>query len=152
MEYCKTRVAPKCGSSSVELPENLVEQANVFFVEVGQRTVESVRSSAPLSEEDVLPCRVPRVCAARFQLQPVTLVKLERALMSMNNGGCCGCDGRKVDVMKVGLPVLGETLLDIINCSFVTSTVPSKWKISPLLGLFTKPMIHLIQETSDPFI
>ena len=43
-------VAPKCGSSSVELPVNLVEQANVFFAEVGHRTAESVRSASPLSE------------------------------------------------------------------------------------------------------
>ena len=64
--------------------------------------------------------------------------------MSMNNGGCCACDGIRVDVMKVGFPVLGEILLNIINCSFVTGIVPSKWKAS-----IVRP-IYKTGDTSDP--
>ena len=128
------------GKKSTErvVPEATPNELNEYFVGVGPRVAGDVRArGVPLD----LPCRLPRVGACAFSLQPMTIDSLRPVLFSMANSGACGTDGICIRIFKICYDVIGHVLLHILNTCLTTCQYPASWKHS---------IVHPIHKSGNP--
>ena len=109
-----------------------------FFVGVGPRVAADVLGRG---EPLPLPCRLPRVGACTFSLQPITLQGLRFILFSMKNSASSGSDGICIRILKLCFGSIGHVLLYIINSCLTSCDFPASWKHST---------VHPIHKTGDP--
>ena len=82
--------------------------------------------------------RLPRVNTGALNIIPVSLKQLQGILFSMPNKNS-GVDGDiPVNILKICFQAIGKVLLQIINTSFVTETVPSAWKRAVIIPIYKK--------------
>ena len=113
-------------SSPRAVPEATPDEQNEYFVGVGPRVAGEVRSRGePLQ----LPCRLPRVGACAFTVEPVSLDFFRSILFSMKNSGACGSDSICIRILKLCFDVIGHVLLYINTC-LTTHEYPASWKHS----------------------
>ena len=106
-------------------PEATPDELNEYFVGVGPRVAGEVRDRG---EPPQLPCRLPRVGACAFTLEPVSLDFLRTILFSMKNSGACGSDGICIRILKLSFDAIGHVFLHIINTCLTTCDFPASWK------------------------
>ena len=94
------------------VPEATPDELNEYFVGVGPRVAREVRDKG---EPPLLPCRLPRVGACSFTLEPISLDSLHSILFSMKNSGACGSDGICIRILKLCFDAIGHVLLHIIK-------------------------------------
>ena len=90
----------------------IAESLNNFFCEIGKTLSDKIpQSSNPLLDNDyeVNPISV------RFHFEPVSVPQIERVLGKFNTSKGSGPDGLANFFIKIGLPVIGESLCDILN-------------------------------------
>lgn len=133
----KSVIAPKRGPSVQ--PENLTpDQINEYFASVGNKTRESVISEFQESGRTPLNIRLPRVNAGALNLTPITLDELKRIIFSLPNKNSCVTGDIPLKIIKLSFGIIGRTLLQILNCSIVTETVPTSWKRAEVIPLHKK--------------
>ena len=108
-------------------PEATPDELNEYFVGVGPRVASEVRGRG---EPPQLPCRLPRVGACAFTLEPISLDSLRSILFSMKNSGACGSDGICIRILKLCFDAIGHVFLHIINTCLTTCEYPASWKHS----------------------
>ena len=108
-------------------PEATPDELNEYFVGVGPRVAGEVRNRGG---PPYLPCRLPRVGACAFTLQPISHDFLRSVLFSMKNSGACGSDGICTRILKLCFDVIGHVFLHIINTCITTCEYPASWKHS----------------------
>ena len=114
------------------------DELNEFFVGVGPRIAGEVRArGVPLD----LPCRLPRVGACAFSLEPMTIDSLRPILFSMKNSGACGADGICIKIIKLSFDVIGQVILHILNTCLTSCQYPASWKHS---------IVHPIHKSGNP--
>ena len=90
------------------------------------------------SNRDKLEVRLPRVNTGKLNIIPVTLDQLKRTLFSMPSKDS-GIDGDiPINILKLCFQNIGNVLLQIINTSFVTESVPSSWKCATVIPIYKK--------------
>ena len=114
-------------SAQRAVPEATPDELNEYFVGVGPRVAGEVRDRG---EPPQLPCRLPRVGACAFTLEPVSLDFLRTILFSMKNSGACGSDGICIRILKLCFDAIGHVFLHIINTCLTTCDFPASWKHS----------------------
>ena len=94
---------------------------------MGPRVAREVRDRG---EPPLLPCRLPRVGACSFTLEPISLDSLRSILFSMKNSGACSSDGICIRILKLCFDAIGHVLLHIINTCLTSCEFPASWKHS----------------------
>ena len=130
-------IAPKRGPPTQ--PESLTpDQLNAYFTSVGTDTKNKVLDSFARSNREKLPTRLPRVNTGALNIIPVSLDELKRTLFSMPNKDS-GIEGDiPLKILKMCFNAIGNVLLQIINASFVTETVPASWKRAIVIPIHKK--------------
>ena len=91
-----------------------------------------------------LPPRPPRVVAGSYRVHPATLPELATALDRMSTSKASGEDGVTIAMLRMTWPVIGPHLLDVVNSSLVSGSVPEVWK-----RVLVVP-IHKSDSVTDP--
>ena len=120
------------------VPEATPTELNEYFVGVGPRVAAEVRGRR---EPPYLPCRLPRVGACAFSLQPISLHSLRSVLFSMKNSSAPGSDGVSIQILRLCFDAIGHVLLYFVNTCLTTCEFPDSWKHS---------IIHPIHKSGNP--
>ena len=123
MWRCLKSVVGSSRSSTVPAPRVHPDDLNRHFVGVGPATAMTV--SAP---GRVVPVLLPRVLTCSFKVRPVSLEMLMFTIAGMKSSKSCGVDGISVQMYQECLPGISHVLLDLVNSSLITGTVPQAWK------------------------
>ena len=134
----KKSVTTHIASLEVEgktVPEDtaIAESMNNFFCEIGKTLSDKIpQSSNPLLDNDyeVNPKSVT------FHFEHINAPQLERVLGKFDTSKGSGPDGLANFFMKIGLPVIAESLCNIFNLSLATGVFPDSWKISSVAPVF----------------
>ena len=120
-----------------KLPDSTPDDLNRFFVGVGPRVAEEVRSAVPTPD---VPCRLPRVGACSLVLAPLSLGELRAVVFGLNSSRACGDDGVSIQMFRTCFDSVGWVLLHLVNSSITQSDVPDSWKHS---------LVHPIHKSGD---
>ena len=120
-------IAPKRAAPTA--PKDVTSsQLNQYFATVGIETRQEVASQYQSSGCAPLSVRLPRVNAGALKLVPISLQKLRKIIFSLPNKDSKIEGEVPLKILKVAFDTIGRTLLQIINKSIVSETVPSAWK------------------------
>ena len=111
----------------------IAESMNNFFCEIGKTLSDKIpQSSNPLLDNDyeVNPKSV------QFHFEPITVPQIEKVLGKFDTSKGSGPDGLANFFIKIGLPVIAESLCDIFNLSLATGVFPDSWKIARVAPVF----------------
>ena len=111
----------------------IAESMNNFFCEIGKTLSDKIpQSSNPLLDNDyeVNPKSV------QFHFEPITVPQIEKVLGQFDTSKGSGPDGLANFFIKIGLPVIAESLCDIFNLSLATGVFPDSWKIARVAPVF----------------
>ena len=130
-------LAPKRGPPTQ--PENLTpDQLNDYFTTVGPQTRDEVADRFRNSGREALGVRLPRVNTGAFNIIPVTLKQLHAALFSMPSKQSQIDRDIPLSIFKLCFKHIGNTLLQIINTSFVTELILSSWKQAEVIPIYKR--------------
>ena len=130
-------IAPKRGPPP--RPEGLTpDQLNSYFASVGIETRDEVIDQFKVSNREQLGVRLTRVHTGNMNIVPISLDQLKRTLFSMQNKDSKVEDDIPVHIFKLCFEIIGKTLLQIVNTSLVTETVPSSWKRAIVIPIYKK--------------
>ena len=73
---------------------------------------------------------------SKFKFKPVSVHQIERVLGKFDTSKGSGPDGLANFFIKIGLPVIAESLCDILNLSLATGVFPDSWKIARVAPVF----------------
>ncbi|KAF0301764.1 RNA-directed DNA polymerase from mobile element jockey [Amphibalanus amphitrite] len=107
----------------VSVPNATPDALNDYYVNIGPSTAASVPQPAT-----PVPIRLPRVTTSGFRPQPIDIESLGQLLMHMKPSNSTGIDGVSVSMFQKFYWGMGHVLLDILNSSLTTNSVPSPWK------------------------
>ena len=105
------------------VPNITPDALNDYYATIGPRTADGV--PAPASPVTTV---LPRVLTCSFRVGPVSMDDLYSALITMKSSSSTGLDGISVYMLQRCFNGMGHALLDVVNSSLVTGTVPSEWK------------------------
>ena len=106
-----------------EIPRITPDALNDYYVTVGPTTAASVPPpTVPV------PTRLARVSTCTFTVHPIDIYVLYSTLASMKPSNSTGSDGISVAMMQKFFAGVGFALLDIVNSSLTSGTVPREWK------------------------
>ena len=127
-------IAPKRGPPVS--PVNLTaSELNDYYCSIGKSTRDSVMADFERSGRQPLNVRLPRVHTGSLNIIPVTLDQLHSVIFSLPNKDSCVPGDVPVKILKLCFTYIGRYLLQIINCSIVTESVPSSWKCAIIIPL-----------------
>uniref|UniRef100_A0A8C6PJA8 Reverse transcriptase domain-containing protein n=1 Tax=Nothobranchius furzeri TaxID=105023 RepID=A0A8C6PJA8_NOTFU len=118
-------------SSTVAITDDLCSQFLSFFLD----KVSNIRTLIISPGDVLLPVSVCTGCFDHFE--PITLPALERLISSMKPSGCPD-DIVPARLFREVLPVVAPYVLNIINSSLVSGTIPSFFKHAVLQSLLKK--------------
>ena len=137
-------IAPKL--SSPAQPENLTtDDLNRYFTSVGEETHETVIRTFQESGRTALPPRLPRVHADALRLMPVSLEELKRTIYSIPHKTSVADGVLDIRLIKLAFPIIGRVLLQVINRSIVSETVPNSWKRAVVIPLHKKGELTAVE-------
>ncbi|KAF0296825.1 RNA-directed DNA polymerase from mobile element jockey [Amphibalanus amphitrite] len=113
---------------------------NDFYVSVAPRLAATV-----LAPSRPVHVRLPRVCTEGLRVQPVTMEALWGIIQGMKPSSFEGPDGLSVKTIQTFFDGFGHIVLDLVNASLETGTVPASWKHATITPI---PKGKLI--SSDP--
>ena len=120
-------------------PERLTaDDLNRYFTSVGEETHQTVIQTFQESGRRALAPRLPRVHSDSLQLVPVTLEELRRIITSLPNKTSVADGVIDIRLVKLAFPIIGRVLLQVINRSIVTESVPDSWKTAVVIPLHKK--------------
>lgn len=105
------------------VPNISPDALNEYYATIGQTTADSV----PAPSVDV-PTLLPRVLTCSFKVQPIDLDTLCINLATMRSSKSTGVDGISIHLLQKFFFGLGFPLLDVINSSLISASVPAPWK------------------------
>ena len=123
MWRCLKSVVGGSQSSSVAVPLVHPDVLNHHFVGVGPATAYTVPPPTR-----TVPALLPRVLTCSFRVQPVSLESLKYTVASMKSSKSCGIDGISVYMYQKCYHGMGHVILDLVNSSLTTGSVPQAWK------------------------
>ena len=130
----KSVIAPKRGPSVS--PVNLTaSELNDYFCSVGRSTRDAVMADLERSGRQPLDVRLPRVHNGALNIIPVTLDQLHSVIISLPDKDSCVPGNVPIKILKLCFPYIGRFLLQIINSSIVSESVPTSWKCAIVIPL-----------------
>ena len=72
----------------------------------------------------------------KFQFHVINTLQLEKFFSKFKTSKGCGTDGIASCFLKITLPVISESLCDILNLSLATGCFPDSWKIPRVAPIF----------------
>ena len=72
----------------------------------------------------------------RFDFKVISMCQLEKIFDTFEKSKGSGSDGIANYLLKIGLPVIIESLFDILNLSIATVIFPDNWKIARVAPIF----------------
>ena len=108
---------------------------NDFFCSIGSTLSDKIpKTSNPFLENEysVNPQNL------RFEFEAITMCLLERILGEFKTSKGSGADGIANHFLKIGLPVIAESLCDMFNLSIATGVFPDRWKIARVAPIFKR--------------
>ena len=72
----------------------------------------------------------------QFHFEPITVPRIEKVIGKFDTSKGSGPDGLASFFIKIGLPVIAESLCDIFNLSLATGVFPDSWKIARVAPVF----------------
>ena len=117
--------------------KTVADEFNQFFVSVGQNTVDKIKLLANECgfkyNESLTPSQYPS--SEQFSFSITDSEEIGRIITSMSSSKAPGIDKIPVRVIKDCLTSILPTITSIVNCSLVTSTFPTAWKISEVIPI-----------------
>lgn len=117
----------------------LANEFNEFFTTVGQR---AAAASKQLAEKHNLDLSADFACPSpptnshdQFCFKPVSSEYVKSVIMSMPSNKSPGYDKVSIKVIRDCLPYILDTITNIVNCSFQSSTFPLSWKKAEVVPL-----------------
>lgn len=104
----------------------ITEEFNKFFI----NSVKEINDSIP--ESKFIETPIPEVNES-FSFETVSLENIIKIIQNMKNTSTT--DGITVQVIKDGLPIIGNTLVEIINESLLTGVFPENWKVATIVPI-----------------
>ena len=111
----------------------IAKSINNLFCEIGKTLSDKIpQSSTPLLDYDyqVNPESV------QFRFEHINIPQLERVLGKVDTSKGSGPDGLANFFIKIGLPVIAESLCNIFNLSLATGVFPDSWRIARVAPVF----------------
>ena len=105
------------------------------FCSIGKSTRDTVTADFERSGRRPLGVRLPRVHTRALTIIPVTLDQLRSVILGLPNKDSCVPGDVLVKILKLGFYYIGHFLLQIINTSIVTESVPTSWKCAIVIPL-----------------
>ena len=136
-------------------PEQIANEFNQFFVEVGEKTAYAATKVALDNNSDISTSishlsMLPEYATHElFKLSPVSCTDIKKIIMSMPSNKTPGPDKVSLNVLKDCLPVILGPITNIINCSFATSTFLDDWKLAEVIPLL-KDGDHEVASNNRP--
>ena len=113
--------------------EAIAEHMNTYFCNIGQDLSDKIPSTQnPLLEGKY--SINPE--ATRFHFQPVNSHQLASVLGKFKTSMGFGTDCIANHFLKIGLPIISDSLCDIFNLSIATGVFPDCWKIARVAPIF----------------
>ena len=106
-----------------EVPRITPDALNNYYVSIGPSTAATVPVPTTL-----VPTRLTRVSTCSFEVRPIDIDTLCVTLASMKPSNSVGVDGISVSLLQKLFAGVGYTMLDIVNSSLATGSVPQNWK------------------------
>ena len=125
--FAKNASAGNTTPMSTDLDTAQADKFNDYFANVGAKIASELQCGGQTEQIDDRP---PVVCAASFELTPVTLPELSEAVRHMSSSRAVGLDGVPILAVRRCFDVIGPLLLHLINRSIVTGVFPERWKIA----------------------
>ncbi len=116
----------------------IANEFNSYFTSVGKSTADRVEALAENNHISITP-PLPRLTnadsAERFEFTPVTRSQIRKIILKTPSNKAPGPDKIGIQCIKDTLDVILDPLTNIINCSLMTSTYPSIWKLAEVIPL-----------------
>ena len=72
----------------------------------------------------------------RFEFKAINVCQLEKIFGTFKTSKSSGANGITNHFLKIGLPVISESLCDIFNLSIAAGVFPDSWKIARVVPIF----------------
>ena len=105
------------------VPNVTADALNDYYVSIGRLTAANVPPSP-----GPIPTLLPRVMTCSFKVRPIDFDTLCITLANMRNSKSLGVDGISIDLLQKYFFGVGSPLLEVVNSSLVTASVPQSWK------------------------
>ena len=119
-------------------PELVANEFNNFFISVGKTAADKVRELADQNNISIT-YPSPRLThisdAERFRFSLVTREDVRKIVLRSPSNKAPGPDKVSMQCLKDTLKTIIDPLTDIINCSLMTSTYPTSWKLAEVITL-----------------
>ena len=125
----------KCnsGKNKYSTREQIVEEFNSYFVNVGQRISNSIPSIPESFKRHIRPD-----CSASLFMKPVSVDELLKICTSLNPSKAYGIDNISPRVVKESIFYFVEPLCNIFNKSISTGVFPESLKEAKVIPLYKK--------------
>ena len=129
-----TQIAALEGDGSlISDSKSITESKNNFFWSIGN-TLSGKIPEKPnaLSKNNYL----VKPQDLRFEFKAINVCQLEKIFGTFKTSKRSGADGIANHFLKIGWPVISESLCDIFNLSIATGVFPDSWKIARVATIF----------------
>ena len=112
---------------------DLAESVNGFFCNVGNNLSSIIpHKKNPLLENEYSVNEEE----SQFHFQPIGIRQVEKVLSKFKSSMGFGILGIANFLLKAGLPIIAESLCDILNLSLATRSFPDSWKVARVASKF----------------
>ena len=113
--------------------ESIAEQMNTYFCNIGQ----DLSKKIPATQNPLLEGKYSvNPEGTTFHFQPVNSNQVANVLGKFKTSMGFGTDCIANHFLKIGLPVISDSLCDIFNLSIATGVFPDSWKIARVAPIF----------------
>ncbi len=119
--------------NEVSSSTGIAESMNNFFCNIGN----DLSSKIPHKENPLLENEYQiNEEKSEFHFQPISIRQVEQVLGKFKSSMGFGTDGIANFFLKVGLPVIAESLCNIFNLSLATNIFPDSWRVARVAPIF----------------
>jgi hypothetical protein len=115
----------------------LANEFNEYFASVGKTAADKVKKLAEVNNFQITTALPPsrHQSLDLFEFRTITPDEVRRIILNSPSNKAPGADRINIQFIKDPLGVILDPVTDIINCSLLTSTYPSMWKIAEVVAL-----------------
>ena len=113
--------------------EAIAEHMNTYFCNIGQ----DLSKKIPATQNPLLKGEYPvNPEGTKFHFQPVNSNQVASVLGKFKTSMGFGTDCIANHFLKIGLPIISDSLCDIFNLSIAIGVFPDSWKIARVTPIF----------------
>ena len=118
------------GNLTYDKPEDICNQLNIYFSEIGARVTENI----PVNN-DLDPMRYMQGQYPDFECQPTNTVEVKSIIKKIKDTGP-GVDNIHIKMIKICEDILSPVLVEIFNKSLAKGVFPTNMKTAKIIPIF----------------